>query len=91
MSYSQQEDLIPSLNRRIKELEALVNMMAEALEFYGDESSMSCRLRSRYDDTPKCLTGDSEYFQDPADLPIVQDGGKRARTCLDAYRKAIEV
>jgi hypothetical protein len=56
--------------------------MVKCVEFYGSEEAMSCRLRCKSEYSPKCLTGDSDYFQDPADLPILQDGGKLARETL---------
>ena len=57
-----------------------------ALEFYGDTNSMSCRLRYKHEDTPKCLQGESDYYQDPADLPILQDGGTKAREHFSKYK-----
>lgn len=63
----------------IRSLAEIIEKQSEALEFYGSSEAMSCRLRSRYEDKPKCLTGDLEYFQDPADLPMLQDGGDKAR------------
>lgn len=62
----------------------------EALKFYSSKDAMSCRLRKRFIDTPKCLEGDSDYFQDPADLPIVQDGGEKAKEALTQVQKIME-
>ncbi len=60
----------------------LVRKQAAALEFYASPEAMSCRLRSKNEDMPKCLLGDTEYFQDPADLPLLQDGGAKAKEAL---------
>lgn len=59
----------------------------EALKWYASDEAMSCRIRKRYIDQPKCLEGDGDYFQDPSELPIVTDGGKRAREFLRSVEK----
>lgn len=63
--------------------------LREALDFYASREAMSCRLRHKDEDTPKCLTGDSKYFQDPADLPILKDGGTKARDAFDKSNRRL--
>jgi hypothetical protein len=69
------KELIIHLKDEIKQLEALVKMMASALEFYEDKKT--------YISTMVAYRGIDQ-------APIGYDFGKRARTCLEAYRKAIE-
>jgi hypothetical protein len=56
--------------------------LLEALKFYASPEAMSCVLKHKGEDVPTCLTGDSDYFQDPADLPLLQDGGNKARKAI---------
>lgn len=67
--------------------EAIAEVMP-TIEFYASPDSMSCRLRSKHEDKPKCLQGDTDYFQDPADLPLLQDGGNLARALKEKLKNA---
>lgn len=73
---------IAASREAIPSLIAEVERLREVLGFYCSEEALSCPLKSKYEDKPKCLEGDSDYFQDPADLPYLQDMGKRAREAL---------
>lgn len=85
-TYEFEATLKPEIALKLIEALELAN---EALSFYQSEEALSCRLRKRYEDTPICLQGDSDYFQDPHDLPYMQDMGYRAREALAKIKEIL--
>ena len=70
---------VKELLLEIESLRAFADGAKKVIEFYSSDDAMMAPLRRRYLSMPKCLEGNSEYFQDPSDLPIVKDGGERAK------------
>jgi hypothetical protein len=79
-----------SKRAKIKELEALVKMMAEALEFYADKNSWE---EGPHESSLDIINLSDLWLEDDVregEFYRKDVGGLRARTCLEAYRKEIE-